>query len=225
MSTLDMISDTISGTGISSVSGSPSAWNFSLGKRLLDTVSAGAGLLLLMPVMGMVAIAVRLSSTGPVLFRQRRIGKDGQPFEILKFRTMVHRPQGAGLGVTRKGDSRITAVGRALRRVKLDELPQLFNVFRGDMSLVGPRPDLPEFCQALPLDQQSVLSLRPGVTGWATLHFRDEEKILASVPEAQTATYYVEHVLSQKAALDLDYASRASFLGDMKIILRTLTGA
>jgi lipopolysaccharide/colanic/teichoic acid biosynthesis glycosyltransferase len=137
---------------------------------------------------------------------------------------MLHRPQGGGPGVTRKGDSRVTATGKVLRRVKLDELPQLFNVLCGDMSLVGPRPDLAEFCQAVRPDLQRVFTLRPGLTGWATLHFRDEEKLLAAVPEDQTATYYVDHILSQKAQLDLDYACHASLGGDLKIVLRTLTG-
>jgi lipopolysaccharide/colanic/teichoic acid biosynthesis glycosyltransferase len=222
MTTMDTISDAPS---MSSENGSLSAWNFSPGKRLLDAGTAGAGLVLLLPLMAVIAIAVRLTSSGPVLFRQRRVGKDGKLFEILKFRTMLHRPQGAGPGVTRKGDSRVTAMGRVLRRVKLDELPQLFNVLRGDMSLVGPRPDLPEFCQAVRPEQQCVFTLRPGLTGWATLHFRDEEKLLAEVPEEQTASYYVDHILSQKTQLDLDYANRASFVADIRIIMRTLTGA
>jgi lipopolysaccharide/colanic/teichoic acid biosynthesis glycosyltransferase len=222
MTTMDTISDAPS---MSSENGSMSAWNFSPGKRLLDAGAAGAGLVLTLPLMAVIAIAVRLTSSGPVLFRQRRVGKDGKLFEILKFRTMLHRPQGAGPGVTRKGDSRVTAMGRVLRRVKLDELPQLFNVLRGDMSLVGPRPDLPEFCQAVRPDQQRVFTLRPGLTGWATLHFRDEEKLLAEVPEEQTGSYYVDHILSQKTQLDLDYANRASFVADIRIIMRTLTGA
>jgi lipopolysaccharide/colanic/teichoic acid biosynthesis glycosyltransferase len=222
MNTMDTISDA---SCMSSESDSLSAWNFSPGKRLLDAGAAGAGLVLALPLMAVIAIAVRLTSSGPVLFRQRRVGKDGELFEILKFRTMLHRPQGVGPGVTRKGDSRVTAMGRVLRRVKLDELPQLFNVLRGDMSLVGPRPDLPEFCQAVRPEQQRVFTLRPGLTGWATLHFRDEEKLLTEVPEEQMASYYVDHILSQKTQLDLDYASRASFVADIKIIMRTLTGA
>jgi lipopolysaccharide/colanic/teichoic acid biosynthesis glycosyltransferase len=221
MNTVDTISDV---PCMSSDSGSLSAWNFSLAKRSLDAVSAGVGLLLVCPLIAVTAMAVRLTSSGPVLFRQRRVGKDGKPFEILKFRTMLHRPQGSGPGVTRKGDSRVTGLGRWLRRARLDELPQLFNVLRGDMSLVGPRPDLPEFCQAVPPELQHVFMLRPGVTGWATLHFRDEENLLADVPEDQTATYYVDHILTQKTKLDLDYAQRATFFGDVSIILRTLIG-
>jgi lipopolysaccharide/colanic/teichoic acid biosynthesis glycosyltransferase len=218
--------DTVSGVPrMASPSGSLSAWNFSPGKRLLDATVAGVGLTVVLPLMAVIAIAVRFTSAGPVLFRQRRMGREGKLFEILKFRTMVHRPQGDGPGVTRKGDSRVTGVGRTLRRLKLDELPQLFNVLRGDMSLVGPRPDLPEFCQAVRPEQQQVFALRPGITGWATLHFRDEEKILAAVPEEQTASYYVEHILSQKTELDLDYANRASLVGDLRIVLRTLTGS
>jgi len=222
MNTIDTISDA---PFMSSESGSLSAWNFSLGKRILDAVFSGAGLVLVLPLMAVIAIAVRMTSPGPVLFRQRRVGKDGKLFEILKFRTMVHCPQGAGSGVTRKGDSRVTAMGRVLRRARLDELPQLFNVLRGDMSLVGPRPDLPEFCQAVRPEQQRVFALRPGITGWATLHFRDEEKLLAEVPEEQTASYYVDNILAQKTKLDLDYAIRASFVEDIKIIMRTLIGA
>src|SRR6266404_6113900 len=166
MNTIETISDA---PFMSSESGSRSAWNFSLGKRILDAVFSGAGLVLVLPLMAVIAIAVRMTSPGPVLFRQRRVGKDGKLFEILKFRTMVHRAQGAGLGVTRKGDSRVTAMGRVLRRARLDELPQLFNVLRGDMSLVGPRPDLPEFLVNLSAEQMQVLQVRPGITSPASL--------------------------------------------------------
>jgi lipopolysaccharide/colanic/teichoic acid biosynthesis glycosyltransferase len=221
MNTIDTISDA---PFMAIASGSLSAWNFSAGKRILDATISAAGLVLVLPLMAIIAIAVRLTSSGPILFRQRRVGKDGKQFEILKFRTMRHRPQGGGPGVTRKGDSRITATGRVLRRVKLDELPQLFNVLRGEMSLVGPRPDLAEFCQVVRPELQRVFTLRPGLTGWATLHFRDEERLLAEVAEEQTASYYRDHILSQKAQLDLDYASRASFVGDLRIVLRTLAG-
>jgi lipopolysaccharide/colanic/teichoic acid biosynthesis glycosyltransferase len=218
---IDKISDTPCS---SSQSGTLSAWNFSPVKRLMDAASAGAGLVLLLLPMAIVAIAVRVSSPGPALFRQRRVGKDGKRFEILKFRTMVHGRDDQGPGVTRRGDSRVTLLGRLLRRARLDELPQLFNVLRGDMSLVGPRPDLPKFCQAVRPEQQRVFALRPGLTGWATLHFRNEERLLAEVPEEQTASFYVDQILAQKTKLDLDYADRATLFGDIKIIVRTLTG-
>ena len=116
-------------------------------------------------------------------------------------------------------------MGRVLRRVKLDELPQLFNVLRGDMSLVGPRPDLPEFCQAVRPELQRVFTLRPGLTGWATLHFRDEEKLLADVPEEQTATYYVDQILSHKATARSGLCQPCFAVRRLRIILRTLTGA
>jgi lipopolysaccharide/colanic/teichoic acid biosynthesis glycosyltransferase len=220
MSTLDTISNP---PHVSSQRCNLSAWNFSWGKRIFDAVFSGAGLTFVAPLMGMIAVAIKLTTPGPILFRQQRVGIDGKLFEILKFRTMIHRPQNTGPGVTRQGDSRVTALGRVMRRLKLDEFPQLVNVLRGDMSLVGPRPDLPEFCKTVRGEQQLVFTLRPGLTGWATLHFRDEEKLLANVPEEQTVIYYVDHILLQKTQLDLDYAKRATLLGDLKIIWRTLT--
>jgi len=202
-----------------------SLWNFSYGKRAFDAGCAAVGLTLTLPLMLIVAAAIRVSMPGPILFRQLRMGRGGKTFQILKFRTMLQRKQGAGPGVTRRGDARITPLGRILRRIKLDELPQLFNVLRGDMSLVGPRPDLPEFCQTLDAEHQSILALRPGVTGWATLHFRDEEGVLANVPEEQLSDYYINAILPAKARLDLNYARRATFLGDLGIVLQTLLGA
>lgn len=202
-----------------------SLWNFSAGKRAFDAVCAAAGLAVTLPLMLIIAAAIRVSMPGPILFCQWRAGRNGKPFQIFKFRTMFQRKPGDGPGVTRRGDARITPLGRILRRVKLDELPQLFNVLRGDMSLVGPRPDLPEFCQALDAEHQSIFALRPGVTGWATLHFRDEEAVLACVPEEQLSDYYVNSILPAKAQLDLTYARRATFLSDLGIVLQTLTGA
>jgi len=153
-----------------------SRWNFSPGKRAFDATTAAVVLTLSLPLMALIAIAIRVSAPGPVLFRQRRVGKNGSLFEILKFRTMVHRSMlNKGTSITRKGDSRVTGLGRWLRRSKLDELPQLYNVLRGDMSLVGPRPDLPEFYENLGAEKRQILALQPGVTGWATLQFRDEE--------------------------------------------------
>jgi lipopolysaccharide/colanic/teichoic acid biosynthesis glycosyltransferase len=199
-------------------------WNFSLAKRVFDAVMAAAGIALTLPAMAMVAVAIKLGSPGPVLFRQQRVGRGGKPFEILKFRTMVDRQKDLGSSITRKGDLRITGLGRLLRKSKMDELPQLFNVLRGDMSLVGPRPDLPEFYETLAPEQRVIVALRPGVTGWATLQFRDEEGHLASVPEEQVANYYVSTLFPTKVQLALDYARRATFLKDLGIIVRTITG-
>lgn len=169
----------------------------------------------------MAAIVV-LTSGLPVVFRQTRMGEKGRTFELLKFRSMTIRRDQSGPGVTRSGDSRITPVGRFLRRFKLDELPQLLNVLKGDMSIVGPRPDLPEFCQALGPEHRALFSLKPGLTGSATLEFRHEEKLLADVPEKDLEDHYVRTVLPQKAELDLAYAERATLWSDLGIILRTV---
>jgi len=203
-----------------------SRWNFSPGKRAFDATTAAVVLTLSLPLMALIAIAIRVSAPGPVLFRQRRVGKNGSLFEILKFRTMVHRSMlNKGTSITRKGDSRVTGLGRWLRRSKLDELPQLYNVLRGDMSLVGPRPDLPEFYENLGAEKRQILALQPGVTGWATLQFRDEEGHLASIPEQDLTSYYVNTLFPAKVELALDYARRATFTGDLVIVLRTFIGS
>jgi lipopolysaccharide/colanic/teichoic acid biosynthesis glycosyltransferase len=136
---------------------------------------------------------------------------------------MRHRKQPAGPGVTRAGDLRVTAVGRWLRQCKLDELPQLFNLLAGHMSLVGPRPDLADFFAELPPAELAILQLRPGITGCATLHFRHEEELLARVPAPELREFYVRQVLPVKIRLDLEYASRASFLADLRVLSATLS--
>jgi lipopolysaccharide/colanic/teichoic acid biosynthesis glycosyltransferase len=198
-----------------------SSWNHSIGKRAFDVFVASLVLLLCLPLMVLIAAVVAVTSRGPVLFRQGRVGENERVIELLKFRTMLHNPHKSGPGVTQSGDPRITLIGRLLRRCKLDELPQLLNVLRGDMSLVGPRPDLAEFCQGFGPEHRTVLTLRPGLTGWATLQFRHEEELLATVPKDQLIRYYRGTVLPQKAELDLVYAKRASFLGDLGILWMT----
>ena len=196
-----------------------SPWCLSTAKRTLDVSLALIGLLGTAPAMAIVAALVKLTSPGPVLFRQLRAGHGGETFELLKFRTMRNSP---GPAVTRKGDSRITRVGVFLRRTKLDELPQLFNILRGEMSLVGPRPDLPEFWRSLPGNHRCIMQLRPGLTGRASLAFRDEESLLVSVPEERLHEYYVSQLLPKKVQLDLEYAERASLLSDVRLLLATL---
>jgi lipopolysaccharide/colanic/teichoic acid biosynthesis glycosyltransferase len=169
--------------------------------------------------MSIIALVIRFTSKGPVLFRQNRVGRDGREFELLKFRTMTHGT--GGPGITARGDARITPVGSALRDSKMDELPQLFNVISGDMSLVGPRPDLGEIWTELPADQRKVLTLRPGLTGWATLHFRHEEELLAQIPPQNLRDYYIKTLLPQKVQLDLEYARKASCLNDLLILFRS----
>ena len=201
-----------------------SAWNYSAAKRVFDFLLSTLLLLLTSPAWLLVALAIKISSSGSVFFRQLRVGRGGVEFCLLKFRTMRVAGAQAGPGLTRKGDLRVTPVGRILRKWKLDELPQLINVLRGDMSIVGPRPDLEEYMRSLPASQKAILKLRPGVTGTASLRFRHEEDVLAKIPADQLQQLYVSELLPQKVELDLEYARRATFLTDLGLVLRTVSG-
>ena len=180
-------------------------------KRALDCSLALFAFLVVSPILALIAIAVKLSSPGPVLFRQERMGMGNRPFTILKFRTM--RVQTGPL-VTARNDARITKVGRWLRRAKLDELPQIVNVFFGDMSLVGPRPKIIEH-------QSSELICRPGLTGAATLAFIEEEKMLVTVPEHQLETYVIDVLHRIKSEVDHEYALRSTFRSDLLLLSAT----
>jgi len=186
----------------------------------MDIVASALGLILLLPVICVIALAIAIHSGKPVFFQQKRLGRNGRDFHLLKFRTMVTAKNGPGL--TRDGDARVTRIGRWLRKRKLDELPQLFNVLKGEMSLVGPRPDLEEFWSQASLDDRRILELKPGVTGAASLAFCDEERLLAQVPAEQLASFYIQEVLPQKARLDSKYAARATFRSDCGILLQTV---
>jgi lipopolysaccharide/colanic/teichoic acid biosynthesis glycosyltransferase len=179
-------------------------------------------MILASPIIAIIATLVLVSAGRPILFRQWRLGRNGHKFQLLKFRTMAVNASADGVGVTRIGDSRITRTGRWLRKWKLDELPQLLNVIRGEMTLVGPRPDLEEFWLLAPMRDQAVLALTPGITGAASLAFCDEERLLAVVEPNHLIVFYVQEVLPKKARLDLEYARRATFLSDCGILLRTL---
>jgi lipopolysaccharide/colanic/teichoic acid biosynthesis glycosyltransferase len=197
-----------------------SPWTLSRRKRSFDFVVALLATALLLPLMAAVALMVRFVSGSPVFFKQIRCGRGGQPFHLLKFRSM--RTGGvSGPGVTRAGDPRITPIGRIMRRWKLDELPQLLNVLRGDLSLVGPRPELPEYIAELGDTARVLRQLPPGVTGWATLHYRDEEELLAAVPAEQMREHYVRVLLPEKSALDLAYAARATMVSDIALLMQT----
>lgn len=189
-------------------------------KRIFDFVFSSLGIVVLGPVLLLIALAVKLSDGGPILFRQKRVGFRGKPFEILKFRTMVVDAERMGPGVTKDGDPRITKVGRFLRKTKLDELPQLINVFLGDMSFVGPRPELPKYVSLYTPEQRKVLELKPGITDLATLAFRHEEALLKSVPNVEH--FYVNYCVPKKIHLNLDYARRANLWEDFKIIVKTI---
>ncbi|HMT63404.1 MAG TPA: sugar transferase, partial [Ottowia sp.] len=164
---------------------------------------------------------VRLDSAGPALFRQQRVGRHGRLFHIHKFRTMRVRSSQAGPLITVAGDARVTRAGRWLRRTKLDELPQLLDVIRGDMSLVGPRPEVPRYMALYPDEaRRLILSVRPGVTDRATIEFRDEERLLAAASDPERA--YVEQVMPIKQRYYLDYVARRSLAGDVGILIDTL---
>ncbi len=193
-----------------------SSWSASLAKRLFDIGCVLLSLPLTLPIFVLTGFAVRFTSRGPVLFSQQRMGRNGQTFTIYKFRTMpVRRSSASRPVVTTAINQRFTPVGPFLRRWKLDELPQLFNVLRGDMSLVGPRPKVPS--------HQSVrLTCRPGITGRATIVFAREEVTLANVPLAQLDTYYHGVVLPLKQILDDDYMASATFTSDLKLLVHSV---
>ena len=191
-----------------------SPWSASALKRLLDAAVSLAVLLLFAAPMLLIALCIRLTSPGPALFRQRRVGRNGALFVIYKFRTMTANA-GSGIGLTKHGDCRITPLGRWLRKIKLDELPQFYNVLCGDMSLVGPRPKLPQY---------SVLGnapYRPGITGAATLAFRREEELLSRIHPAEMENFYHRHIKPLKARIDAHYMCRATFWSDLRIIAAT----
>jgi len=188
-------------------------------RRVLDVSLAGFGLVLTSPVLLLGALAVKLSSPGPVLFHQERVGLHGRSFEILKLRTMVVGSESVGGQLTIGADPRVTRVGRFLRAWKIDELPQLINVLRGDMALVGPRPEVPRYVALYSPEQRDVLSVRPGITDPASIRFRNESEHMAL--QADPEAYYREVLLPNKLRLNLDYIARRSILGDLGILLAT----
>lgn len=190
-------------------------------KRLLDIVASLLGILLLSPAFLLIAIVIKVGSRGPVFFRQTRIGRDSTPFRIFKFRTMVVEAERKGLQLTvGNGDPRITGAGSVLRALKLDELPQLFNVLVGDMSLVGPRPEVPRYVQLYDDRQREVLRVRPGITDPASLAFRDENALLGG--EADPEAAYVQKLMPAKLDINLAYLESRTFGSDLAVIFRTL---
>ena len=190
---------------------------YTLTKRVLDVAASATGLIVLSPALLAIASLVRVSSRGPALFRQERIGRAGMPFRLLKFRTMVVGERGPQ--VTAAGDKRVTSLGRILRHYKLDELPQLINVLRGDMSLVGPRPEVRRYVERFASDYERILRVRPGITDFAAIEFRDEEAILAKATDPERE--YVESILPTKIRLYDKYLNRMSLMTDLAILTRT----
>lgn len=192
-----------------------------MSKRLFDWILSSLGLLVLGPVLILVALAIKLDSPGPVFFRQERVGRWGHPFWIHKFRTMRHDPVGQGLQITVGQDARITRVGGFLRASKIDELPQLIDVWVGTMSLVGPRPEVPRYVAVYPTElRDKILSVRPGITDIASIEYRDESAVLARAADPEQA--YIHEVLPHKLALSALYVDQASVWTDILLILRTL---
>lgn len=188
-------------------------------KRTIDVAASAVGLALLSPILVAVAVLVRVTSPGPAIFRQVRVGKSDTRFEILKFRTMT--TSAGGPEVTSGDDARVTVVGRFLRRSKIDELPQLLNVLKGEMSLVGPRPEVPRFTQHWPSDQAAtILSVRPGITDPASMHFRDESALMSG--QFDPEQFYIDEILPLKAQMYVDYVHNRTILGDLRIIWRTV---
>ncbi|QEG22330.1 sugar transferase [Mariniblastus fucicola] len=188
-------------------------------KRLFDIVLSLTGIIVLSPVMLVCALLVKLTSKGPVFFEQIRVGKNFQPFGILKFRSMVVDAEKLGAQITADRDPRITSIGRILRKTKLDELPQLINVLKGDMSLVGPRPEVPKYVELFEEDFRKLLQVRPGITDIASIEYRFEEEILAqSSDPTQT---YIEEILPAKIKLGEQYVNKSSVLFDVQLIFKT----
>lgn len=189
-------------------------------KRSYDLCFAALGLLILSPLFLLIAVVVKLSDGGPVIFLQKRVGRYGRLFWIWKFRTMVVNAETQGPSVTKAGDQRVTTVGKVLRKTKLDELPQLWNVLHGEMSFVGPRPEVPRYVARYTAEQREVLNLKPGITDLATLEFRHEEELLRKVPD--TEKFYAEYCLPRKIELNLAYNRHANLWQDTQIVLRSL---
>ena len=189
-------------------------------KRAFDVVVAGFTLLVLAPFMVLIAISVKLDSPGPVVYRQTRIGRGGRPFTLLKFRSMVRDADRLAPNVSPSGDPRVTRMGRFLRAWYLDELPQLLNVLLGTMSLVGPRPETPEFVEHYTSSERRVLGVRPGIVGPSTLAYMHEPDLLAS--SAAPEDVYVAIVLHERVRLDLEYIGSQSLSSDIRLMYRQL---
>lgn len=188
-------------------------------KFLFDRIAALCGLVVLSPVLLVVAILIKIKMPGgPVIFKQKRVGRNGKLFTMCKFRSMTVAHSGSSISVA--GESRITPLGAVLRKYKLDELPELWNVLIGDMSFVGPRPDVPGYADNLVGEDRLVLKLRPGITGPASLKYANEEEILAQVPNPQQ--YNDEVIFPDKVKVNLNYYHNHTFFGDIKLIFQTI---
>lgn len=187
--------------------------------RVIDFLAALVGLVVLSPLFLVLALLIKLDSQGPVFYRARRVGRHGVPFALYKFRSMVAGADRQGPGITTAGDSRVTRVGRFLRGTKLDELPQLINVLKGEMALVGPRPEDPRYVALYTPEQWAVLAYRPGITSAASLQYRREESLLSGT---DWETVYREEVMPAKLAIDLAYLQKRTVWSDLRLVMHTI---
>lgn len=185
-------------------------------KRVFDVAISVIGLLILLPFLVLAAIFIKLESRGPIIYSQRRVGLNETHFYIYKFRTMVVEAEQKGLPITSSNDRRITRVGKLLRKIKLDEMPQLINILKGNMSLVGPRPEVSKYVQFYTDEQKKVLTIKPGMTDPATVFFRNEEELLAKAVDKES--FYINEIMPIKLKLYLQYVENASLLYDIKLI-------
>jgi len=188
-------------------------------KRFCDLLIAAASLVILAPLLGFLAMLIRLRGDGPIFYLGTRVGRFGKPFRIVKFRTMVSDAESRGGSCTSMNDTRITPLGRWMREFKLDELPQLFNVLKGDMSFVGPRPELQKYTDMFNNEEMQILSVQPGITDWATLWNPDEEAILARSSDPERT--YLEEIRPEKVRLQLKYVRERGLWADFKILIST----
>lgn len=188
-------------------------------RRLLDVIASAGGLVVLSPFFLLIAVLIKRDSPGPVFYKARRVGKNGQEFRLYKFRSMVADADRRGPAITAAGDARVTPTGRFLRNTKLDELPQLINVLRGEMSLVGPRPEDPRYVVLYTPEQSRVLRVRPGITSAASLAYRYEEHLLRG-PEWEAV--YRSQVMPAKLAIDLAYLDQRTLLTDLRLVVQTV---
>lgn len=192
-----------------------------IAKRLFDLVVVIPSIIILFPLFFLIAIVIKLDSHGPVFFRQIRVGKNGKEFRIFKFRTMIVNAEAKGLQISTSTDNRITNTGIVLRKYKLDELPQLINVIIGQMSLVGPRPEVPKYVAHYPLEIKGrILSVCPGITDLASIDFSNENEMLENVDDVENE--YIERILPIKLEYYLEYVEGYSLLGDLRILIMTI---
>lgn len=191
-------------------------------KRLFDIIFSFLGLLISSPILLCISIFIKLDSNGPVFYKGLRVGLNGKLFNMLKFRTMVVDAEKSGISSTSANDDRITSVGKLIRRFKLDELPQLINVLKGEMSLVGPRPEVKKFVDRLSNDEKIILTIRPGITDYASLKFHNEGEILAACGIKDPDQAYSQIIRPEKINLQIQYVRDSSFATDLKIIFKTI---